>query len=151
MNTEIERLKLPRGVWQTLIKNAIPIASRVECTYPDNASVLIQIFDCNNLIAKFSLSFLYGCKGILISHGMLVAHNYRGRGIAKKLKPIKDKIAEDLQVSLILATVRQDNNIEKNVIKDWNHIETFLNRRTGNNVEIHIRKIAAPKREAASC
>lgn len=141
MNTEIERLKLPRGVWQELIKKEIPLASKVECSYPDNASVIFQIFHDSALVARFTLSFLYGCRGILVSHGMIVSPDFRGKGIAKKLKPIKDKVAKDLQVSVLLATVREDNAAEKNVISDWQHLETFTNVRTGNRVEIRLKKI----------
>jgi GNAT superfamily N-acetyltransferase len=141
MNAEIEKLKLPRGVWQELIKKEIPIASTVECSYPDASSVRFQIFQSCSLIAHFTLSFLYGCKGILISHNMLVSPSFRGQGIAKKLQPIKDKVAKDLKVSVLLATVKDDNAAEKSVIKDWQHLDTFTNIRTGNKVGIHIKKI----------
>jgi len=150
MNAEIERLKLPRGVWQELVKKEIPLASRVECSYPDYASVCFQIYHDCNLVANFTLSFLYGCKGILVSHGMLVSPSYRGKGIAKKLQPIKDRVAKDLHVSVLLATVKDDNVAEKNVIKDWQHLDTFTNIRTGNKVGIHIKKIvpAEPIKDA---
>lgn len=141
MNAEIERLKLPRGVWQELIKKEIPIASTVQCSYPDMASVYFQIFQDCNLVAHFTMSFLYGCKGILVSHNMMVSPCYRGQGIAKKLQPIKDKVAKDLQVSVLLATVKDDNAAEKSVIKDWQHLDSFANIRTGNKVGIHIKKI----------
>ena len=141
MNSEIDRLKLPRGVWQELIKKEIPDASRVECSYPDNASVRFQIFHECKPVANFTLSFLYGCKGILVSHGMLVSPDYRGKGIAKKLRPIKDRVAQDLRVSVLLATVKEDNAAEKSVIKDWKQLETFSNIRTGNMVGIHVKKV----------
>ena len=141
MNSEIERLKLPRGVWQELIRKEIPLVSKVECLYPDNASVLFHIFHGTALIANFTLSFLYGCKGILASHGVMVSPEYRGKGLARKLKPIKDRVAKDLQVSVLLATVREDNAAELKVIDDWQHLDTFTNIKTGNKVGIHIKKI----------
>lgn len=141
MNAEIVRLKLPRGVWQGLVKQDIPVATEVECSYPDAASVRFQIYQESNIIAHFTLSFLYGCRGILISHNMLVSPQYRGQGIAKKLQPIKERVARDLQVSVLLATVRDDNLAEKAVIKDWQHLDTFTNIKTGNAVGIHIKKV----------
>jgi GNAT superfamily N-acetyltransferase len=141
MNDEIKRLKLPRGVWQELIKKEIPVATQVECAYPDSASVRFQIFNECSLVANFTLSFLYGCKGVLVSHNMLVTPEYQGKGIAKKLQPIKAKVAQDLQVSLLLATVKDDNAAEKAVIKDWQHLETFTNVRTKSKIGIHIKKI----------
>lgn len=141
MNSEIVRLKLPRGVWQKLIKQEIPVATQVDCAYPDSTSVRFQIFDECNLVANFTLSFLQGCKGVLVSHNMLVTPAYQGKGIAKRLQPIKTKIAQDLQVSVLLATVKDDNAAEKAVIKDWQHLEDFNNLRTNNVVGLHIKKI----------
>lgn len=140
MNAEIKRLKLPRGVWQSLIKAEIPVATNVECTYPDASSVRFQIFNDCALVAYFTLSFLYGCKGILISHNMLVSPEYRGKGIAKKLQPIKSRVAQDLHVSVLLATVKDDNAAEKAVIKDWQHLDTFFNVKTKS--KVGIQKIA---------
>lgn len=141
MNAEIEHLKLPRGVWQELIKKEIPIADNVECTYPDHSSVRFQLYNECNLVANFTLSFLYGCKGVLISHAMLVSPQYQGNGIAKKLQPIKERVAKDLRVSLLLATVKDDNIAEKKVIKEWQHLETFSNIRTGNDIDLYVKKI----------
>lgn len=142
MNAEIDRLRLPRGVWQELVKRAIPDASTVKCSYPDERSVCFEVMKDFELIARFSLSFLYGCKGILVSHNMLVSPSYRGKGIAKKLQPIKDRVAKDLMVSILIATVKDDNVAEKKVIKDWQHLDSFLNRRTGNKIGIHLKKVS---------
>lgn len=141
MNADIVRLKLPRGVWQGLVKQDIPIATRVNCTYPDFQSVRFQLLQEQSHIANFTLSFLYGCKGILVSHDMLVSPQYRGQGIAKKLQPIKERVAKDLQVSVLLATVREDNLAEKAVIKDWQHLEVFNNVKTNSDIGLHIKKI----------
>lgn len=94
------------------------------------------------IVAKFTMSFLHGCKGILVSHGMLVVATYRGNGIAKKLQSVKERVARDLRVSVLLATVKEDNVAEKSVIKDWTHLETFSNVRTGNSVGIFMKKIS---------
>ena len=141
MNNEINSLCLPRGRWQALIQQSIPIATKVVCDYPDDRSVLIKLFKTEQLIATFTLSFLYGCKGILVSHSMQVSPEYRGQGIAKKLQPIKQKIATDLRVSVLIATVRDDNSAEKNVIKDWDQLESFDNVRTGNKIDIFMKRV----------
>lgn len=141
MNAEIERLKLPRGVWQELVKKEVPVVSDVQCSYPDHSSVRFQLYNDSEHVANFTLSFLQGCRGILVSHAMLVAPSYQGKGIAKKLQPIKDRVAKDLRVSLLLATVKDDNIAEKKVIKDWQHLDTFHNIKTGSNVELHVKKI----------
>ncbi len=143
MNAEIERLRLPRGVWQKAITDTVPKVTRVECSYPDANTVQFQLYAFNETpVAHFSLSFLYGCKGILVSHSAAVEPSYRRKGIAKKLQPIKDKVARDLRVSVMLGTVREDNTAQKKVFaKEWKKLDTFTNTRTGNNVGIHIKKV----------
>jgi hypothetical protein len=152
MNSEIVRLKLPRGVWQQLIKDGINsktyVVSHVQCSYPDANSVRFQLFNGANVIVSFSLSFLQGCSGVLVSHNMNVQPRFQGRGIAKTLQPIKKRIAQDLKVSLLIATVKDDNVAEKKVLnKDWQHVADFDNVKTGNKIGVHIRKIepAAPE------
>jgi GNAT superfamily N-acetyltransferase len=141
MNSEIIRLNLSRGNWQAMTKELLPGVTDVTCAYPDAKTMCMNIFENKKTVARFALSFLDGCKGILVSHSMLVSPEFRGKGIAKKLQSIKEKIAKDLQVSVLLATVTQDNLAEKKVIKDWKCVDKFNNKRTGNNVEVFTKKI----------
>jgi len=141
MNSEITRLKLPRGEWQSFAKKLLPEATEVTCSYPDDKTMYMSILENEKVVAKFALSFLYGCKGILVSHSMLVSPEYRSRGIASKLQNVKERIAKDLQVSMLLATVTEDNAAQKKVIKDWKCIEKFNNKKTGNNVEVFMKRL----------
>lgn len=143
MNAEVDRLGLPRGVWQDLVRKCVPVATRVECLYPDVTSVRFEVHHNEDLVARFTLSFLYGCKGILVSHGMLVSSQYRGQGIGKQLQPIKERVARDLRVSMLLSTVRVNNAPQRAVLEGchWQQLDTFTNVRTGNVVGVHVKKI----------
>ena len=137
MNKHIEQLGLPRGVWQSLILEALPVVRAVQCSYPDDRSVNFILWGTGSWIAHFTLSFMYGCKAILISHNMRVNPMNRGTGIAKALQPIKERIARDLRVAILMATVRSDNLPEKAVIASWTKIAEFDNPQTSNHVEVY--------------
>jgi hypothetical protein len=47
----------------------------------------------------------------------------------------------DLKANCLIATVVSDNAIEKKVIKDWECLGSFKNTKTGNNVDIMLKKI----------
>jgi hypothetical protein len=142
MLTQIKKLGLPMGVWQTKIKEILkPLNTESTCKYPNSTCLSIEVNESNKNVASFRLSFLPGCKGIIVSHAMLVNPEYRGLGIAKKLQVIKENIIKDLQASAIIATVREDNEVEKKVIKDWNKLDSFLNKKTSNQVGIYLKLV----------
>jgi hypothetical protein len=137
MLDEIAKLQLKKGVWQNIIENEMPIDNaRVELDYPDTHTVYFRISQNDQPVAKFALSFLYGCKGVLVSHTVFVEEPYRGLGIAKTMRAIEHMIAKDLKATVLLCTVRDDNKPYENVIKDWTKVGSFDNERTGNRVNI---------------
>lgn len=142
MESEISRLGLPRGIWQGLIKEAVPDVAQVICEYPDDRTMVMKCYDLPyKMVVTFSMSFLYGNRGILVSHAMEVDPAYRGKGIATALQPVKERIAKDLKVSLLMATVRAENAPEKAVIKDWHLVDTFTNIRTGAEIDVYTKHI----------
>ncbi len=139
MLAEIKRLKLPMGVWQGQMKKALPIKDvTITINYPDNRTAFFKITQDKKNVGHFALSFLQGCKGILVSHTMLVEPAYRGKGIAKELQKSKQRIAKDLKVAMILATVVATNDVQEKVIKDWGKVGSFKNERTGNKVNVFL-------------
>lgn len=139
MNAEIDRLGLPGGLWQDAIRAVIPGVQRVDCTYPDERTLVIDI----KPYARFSLSFLPGCKGILVSHAMFVEPAYRGQGIGHKLQEIKARIARDLGASVLLCTAADLNEAERHLLSKslWGQILSFFNRRTGHQIGIYVRRL----------
>lgn len=146
MNSEISRLGLPRGEWQKAIIEAIPEVKYVGCYYPDEQTVTIKAYDnpkaeWQDRVFQFSLSFMFGCRGVLISHSMQVYPPHGGKGIATRLQKVKERIAQDLKVSLLMATVRDDNAAEKHVISEWKLVDVFSNFRTGNVINVYTKEI----------
>ena len=87
-----------------------------------------------------------GCKGVLISHGTEVSEKYRRKGIARKMLMVKDRIANDLQVGTLLATVRRDNIAQFNLLfksLHWYRIDSFVNRRTSSDIDLWVRRVQA--------
>jgi GNAT superfamily N-acetyltransferase len=145
MRPELERLGLDPATWQALAKEKVPVAADVQCSYPNRESIRFRLFDAKgNLIARFRLTFLPSCRGILVSHNVLVSPEYRRRGIAKSLLAVKLKVAQDLGVPTLLSTVRDDNVAELAVIREWERVYLFRNPRTSNTVGVHIGKVGLP-------
>lgn len=142
MWNEIEKLQLKKGVWQNLLEAALPLDNaKVEIEYPDNHTLYFRITENGEPVGKSALSFLYGCKGVLVSHTMLVEEAYRNRGIAKKIREVEMRVARDLKATVILCTVRDDNTAYEQVIKKWDRVGSFVNKRTEAKVNIWTRKV----------
>ena len=79
---------------------------------------------------KFSLSFFEGNRRMMISHGVYLPESERGKGIGKKLLQLREQIASEAGVNLLMATVRNDNPIEIHLLENaqwerlWNRQET---------------------------
>ncbi len=142
MNNEIVKLKLPRGVWQGIMVKDLNIPdAKVDIEYTDIRTAMFRISSKGQKVGHFALSFLYGCRGVLVSHTMLIEPEYRGKGLAKKLQPIKKRIAKDLGVAVMLCTVVDENKAQETVIKDWQKVGSFDNMRTGNKVNLFTTKV----------
>ena len=160
MLDKVKQLNLPMGVWQSKIEKALGEfrldsnrAARPKTTvtvsYPDVYTAKFSVdlvvdskYNPTKVVhlARFSLSFLPSCAGIIVSHGLFVSELYRGNGIAQKLQDIKKEIARDLKASLILATVNVENAPQKSILNKfgWQAIKSFFNKKTGNQIEIQV-------------
>src|SRR5437660_1023278 len=153
MIQEIQRLNLPLGKWQEYAtklveehNSRVPKDSYsfleepiIACSYPDSQTILFKVGD----FAHFKLSFLYGCKAILISHDTYITASRRGIGLAGILQLIKERIAKDLAVKLLIATAVETNEPQQRVLKRWNWdaITKFTNPRTQHVVGFFIKHL----------
>ena len=69
----------------------------------------------------FTVSFMPGNRRILISHGVRIDEGLRGKGLGRKLLKLREEIAREAGVNLLLATVRDDNEIEQHLLitEEW--------------------------------
>jgi len=153
MISEIKRLRLPFGKWQEYATELIQKHNKnlpkdcysylgeppINCSYPDERTVRMNI----GCIAHFELSFLYGCKAILISHDTYIEPHYRGLGFAGSLQLIKERMAKDLMAKILIATAVETNAPQQKVLAKWkwDTITTFENNRTGNTVGFFIKHL----------
>lgn len=78
----------------------------------------------------FTLSFMPGNRRVLISSDSYVIERERGQGLGRKLLKMREEIAREAGVNLLLATVREDNAIEIHLLETsgW---KRFNKRETG--------------------
>ena len=99
--------------------------------------------DIYRTICGFSLKELSGCCGILVSYHMTVSSNYRGKGIAKFLQEVKERIAKENGYSTLLCTTRASNETENHILEKngWKQISLFRNKRTNHDLFIWTKEL----------
>lgn len=86
-------------------------------------------FLASNAFGEFRLTFMPGNRRVLISSHVVVKATLRGKGIGRKMLNMREEIAREAGVNLLLATVREDNAIEIHLLetsgwKRYNQRET---------------------------
>src|SRR6266850_4093526 len=73
---------------------------------------------------KFSLTFMPGNRRVLISHGVEVFFAFRGMGLGTEMCKVREQLARKAGVTLLLATVRDDNSAELRVLErcEWKRL-----------------------------
>lgn len=151
MFTEINNRRIDRYRWAVMIRETLePLVPEIGnisilCLKEHKRTLSIKIRTGNDrLIAKFQLSFLPGCKGIIVSHALEVSEDYRQRGIANALMAVKILMASELGAAKLIATVVKDNSVQRKLMNrhGWELLEQFKNKRTGNTVLVFDRDIS---------
>ena len=75
---------------------------------------------CSNDYGSFELSFLPGNRRTLVSHAVTIYPKYRGKGYGTLTCRIREDAAREAGVTLLLATVRDDNAAEIRVLTKCN-------------------------------
>jgi len=66
---------------------------------------------------KFVLTFMPGNRRVLISHGVEVFPGFRGKGLGTSMCEMREQVARLAGVTLLLATVRDENLAEVRVLE----------------------------------
>lgn len=105
-------------------------------TIPVNATIGVE----NRTIAGFSLSGTAGCCGMAISHGAFVFGSWSNKGIDTILQKIRMDIARENGYTILLCTDIAANTYQNKILakNGWTKIFDFVNKRTGNNLNVHI-------------
>lgn len=74
-------------------------------------------FLASNTQTVFRLTFMPGNRRVLISSQVQVDLALRGKGLGRKYLAIREEVAREAGVNLLLATVREDNTIEIHLLE----------------------------------
>lgn len=91
-------------------------------------TIVGRTFSVSMTVGKFSLSFMPGNRRTLISHDVLVESAFRGQGYGKKWLHLREELAREIGVNLLLATVKNDNSIENHLL-ETNGWKRYTNRK----------------------
>src|SRR5271163_4328452 len=75
-----------------------------------------RIWSISNDYTGFQLTFMPGNRRVLISSNVRVYFEYRGKGYGRKGLALREEIAREAGVNLLMATVRNDNVIENHLL-----------------------------------
>lgn len=112
-------------------------------TEPGNSGGIKAVFNKNDTqlaLAMFSLSQLNGCCGVCVSYHCWVHASLRGQGLGKALNKLRMILAARAGYTGMLCTDVTSNLPQRKILakNGWKAIYRFINRRTGNDVEISV-------------
>lgn len=65
----------------------------------------------------FSVGLMPGNRRILVSFGSFVQPEFRNKGLGRKMLRLRQEVAREAGINLMLATVRDDNKIERHLLR----------------------------------
>jgi len=93
--------------------------------------------------SEFTLTQMINCCGCVVSTKTEVGKPYRKLGVSGKFQLIKEQVSKLLGYSMMISTVREDNEAEIKSIEKagWTCVDKFKNSRTQNKIRIYTKKI----------
>lgn len=90
-------------------------------------------------IARFCLSDMPGCCGVVVSTGSYISYDYRGKGLGKLLNQMRKEICKAEGYGLLVCTDIAYNIPQQKVLKrnGWKRASSFINPRTDNHIYLH--------------
>lgn len=79
-------------------------------------------FECtkdDKEISRFSISFLPGCRKVVVFHGVTVDPQYRNQGFGTLLHGFRLRIAQRVGAETAMCTVLSGNSIEKRILEHY--------------------------------
>lgn len=89
-------------------------------------------------IGQSTFSPLPGNSDIIVSHGLLIFSEYRGKGLAKIFQELRTFFAKSLKMSKIIATVNIENLPQVFSAKDagWKFGSAFSSKQSGHKISL---------------
>lgn len=81
----------------------------------------------DRMLSRFSISYLPGCKHVLIFHQVSVEPTERGVGIGSRLHEFRLKVAKALGAATVICTMLSGNSVEKRILTNagWTRTATM--------------------------
>lgn len=94
-------------------------------------------------ISFFRLIDMPGCCGIIISTSSFIHLEYRNKGLGLLLNQMRIELSQYLGYGLLICTDIEDNKHQQKILtkNKWSKIDSFINPRTKNKVNIHSIKL----------
>ena len=128
--------------WQVHTYNSV----QLQCLRDGKSDSTCHFFvTCNGdeLLARFCLSVLPGCCGVVVSHDTARIGPKRNQQLSDGFRELKEAFAKDLGYSAMICTTDMSNiPALKNLFKSKYEVATtFRNSRTGNQIAIGVKKL----------
>ena len=109
----------------------------------NNRGIEFKVLNKDKIISQFKLIQMSGCCGICISTGTYVNPDFRGKGVNIILNNFRIDIAKHLGYGLLMCTDLKSNTPQMKTLdkNGWKHVHEFKNPRTGNILNITIKKL----------
>lgn len=108
-----------------------------------NYAVVLRDVRPSHSVAWFQLDQLQGCCGVLVSYHAAIGLRYRGKGLGYLLNKMRQQIAWNRGYTVLICTDVLHNEPQQKILErnGWTKLTAFENRRTGNDVGLHIKHL----------
>lgn len=115
-------------VTTTCLSEAKYLLERAMRTRGITPTIVNRTFTVSMTIGRYSVSFMPGNRRTLIFHESFIEPQFRGKGLGRKGLALREEMARETGATLLLATVRDDNKVENELLlsSGWSHFTDNL-------------------------
>lgn len=95
------------------------------------------------VLAKWDISKLKGCREIGVSHAVSITEKYRGIGLGKALHALRLAVYYERGLKALICTSVEDNSPQSAILLKggWTNVGQFYNPRTSNQVKVWFKSL----------
>jgi hypothetical protein len=103
----------------------------------------IYLEEEGTLVSQFIIEPMGGCRGVCVSKKVSIEPQFRGMGYGTTLCQFREKLAMYFDYSAMICSVVDGNIPQEKIMLNngWSVISSFHNKRTGNQVNIFLKKL----------
>lgn len=89
-------------------------------------------------VSKFSVSFLPGCRSVMVFHGVVITPKFRNLGYGKILHKFRLALAKAMKCTTVVCTVVVGNSPERRILEEHGWV---MERKVSTNVEMWVKEL----------